>query len=528
MWRSRIVIAMLWLSGAPALAQPISDVEGVFDYPLNHPADIGTGWNWARGSAILGTCLKVPRLAENIGVVERLNFTRVTDETSILRALSVNASAKVMYAAGRAKGSVNFARQVKKTGYHETIVATATVSSKRRYLSASGASPNGQAAPIDLGDTVFLPLKIEPASASLTDKWADLKAAQIPSFRQDCGDGFVSAITLGGNISILYDFTVKTESDRTEISANVSGSYANFSGNASLNRTLDKFSRNGQLKISYSKSGGGGRPIPITLAALRGELSNFSRSVGRAPIAMSLTITPYEQIPGWPMQINSSRQETVDKIIEAMLRFHFIEQQALEIFAHQDAFVFGSGVNTVDVKAVAAKAGDSKNILMSALNACTANQICAFPQQNIPRDDYDLRSYLPIGKESSAIYLEISAAEAELSNLGIKLSQLPAQLTRTDVIYAPGGFPGIRIRVGTNRRTFANPEIARINQAIIRVTARLARARVNWEKKLVDEQLNAWVISPSMARCAEGIDTLCLSPTRIEEYRARLIARQGA
>lgn len=280
---------------------------GLIDYPVNNPVPIGEGWNWVKNRGIKASCIK-GGVAEYSGSIVQLAYQRVVDTASIMHSLSVNTAAKAAFIAGSANASASFSNSVETTGYHEMVIATVAVSNSRASSTALGgltALPGGE---VDFPGGKILPIATNSAAVEIAKEHLKDAKNNPRRFRQRCGDGFVGMVSLGGILTVLYDFDARTEDERREIRANAAGRYGSYSGSTSMAATLKKFESRNQLKIFYARSGGGsGTPLPITLAELDDEIGRFAADVAARPLTTTLSVIPYTEVSNWPASGPDSR-----------------------------------------------------------------------------------------------------------------------------------------------------------------------------------------------------------------------------
>lgn len=143
------------------------------------------------------------------------------------------------------------------------------------------------------------------ATVRLTD-WA-LKLASQPDkseFRRECGDSFVSAIKLGGELAATYTVATTDTSVQQEITGQLGLTYAsptvNASANVSVSDAFKSSSTHASTAVTYYKSGGSGDPAPVSLDDIDALVKGMPASVASAPYNYAITVMDYRNLPNWP------------------------------------------------------------------------------------------------------------------------------------------------------------------------------------------------------------------------------------
>src|SRR5262249_45189481 len=142
---------------------------------------------------------------------------------------------------------------------------------------------------------------------------AKLAATDPESFREKCGDGFVSSIGYGADLYLLFHFHHLNVHDRTEISfeSHASAGIADIfsaKGSSTFRTVIERLSDHGSLDINFIQQGGIIEALPISLDDARTKVQKLSKEEFSGPRAIFITIAPYSELSNWPsyFQVDTS------------------------------------------------------------------------------------------------------------------------------------------------------------------------------------------------------------------------------
>jgi hypothetical protein len=147
-------------------------------------------------------------------------------------------------------GKARYAQSVEVKAESLNFVAHASVENGVQYV-----------APADVGGLMRI---------DLTRHYRDLARRDPAAFERECGDGFVSAIHAGAELTAVLAFSEHSSTKRKELEASMKGSGWGFSAQGKASIAMNTSAGTSALTISYHQTGGQGNPsLPIRQASSR-------------------------------------------------------------------------------------------------------------------------------------------------------------------------------------------------------------------------------------------------------------------
>jgi hypothetical protein len=125
----------------------------------------------------------------------------------------------------------------------------------------------------------------------------ELAGESFPRFLERCGNEFVSARTMGGELFVVLEIVTKSKEEKREIEASIKGSYGVFGGSASFSQSLENVIRNGQTKFTLYQDGGVYTSANLTADELLRKIIDFPT-----------TVSPEHS---WPISVTSVKYNTL-------------------------------------------------------------------------------------------------------------------------------------------------------------------------------------------------------------------------
>jgi hypothetical protein len=271
-------------SEAAVVLEPPS--EFIVPFPDDSIVFLGEGFDLISGK-------RRPSYCVTIGKAEQVNFndktasiSQVTDEESLFRKLNRSISASGSYVGYSAGGSYQDSSEFKSSSKEITVVAKADIKSfaitmkPPRNVYRSGNLPTTR---FDLTEDA-VKLLMNPGT-----------------FREICGDGYVSQITYGADLYSVFRYSsLDYEQKRSmKVSFSASGPGGMFSASGSQEQE-EKVTK---LKISESinvaERGGKAAPLANDRASLVAQYSSFAERVAGHERPMFITVKRYSSLPAF-------------------------------------------------------------------------------------------------------------------------------------------------------------------------------------------------------------------------------------
>ncbi|MDF2461982.1 MAG: hypothetical protein K0Q43_217 [Ramlibacter sp.] len=242
---------------------------------------LGAGYDMVSGRWLNSRCVQ--------GVADVLQASELTAEYSDLQdreqlmdALKVSASGGVGFGAAGASASVEFSRKV-------------TIDHVRRNVLANLLSMRGGQILVPPPDAMRLAL--HESSKKLT----------LVAFRQECGDGFVSAIRHGARRAMVFTYAMDSKEIQESLKASAEGSYGPAQGKASMERLRESKDLRAQTKVAMFGKGGNSAPLPVTAASAIAYIENFGDFKASEAAPLEVVVTPYSALADVPAALRAGR-----------------------------------------------------------------------------------------------------------------------------------------------------------------------------------------------------------------------------
>jgi hypothetical protein len=284
-----LVLALLFSAGACKESPDATDAGSYAGPPqpthvrlVEYPADavdLGQGWHEEQAVKAVATCVDFRPLADT-GQEQTMRISVVTDRSDLMDQLEVSAEVQVKAIAYSVSGKARYAQAVEIKAESLNFVAHARVDNGVEYTAP--------------------PEVVGLKRIDLAPHYRDLARRDLAAFERECGDGFVSAIHAGAELTAVLSFAEQSTTKRKELEAAMKGSGWGFSAKGKASAKMDECSGNSALTISYHQTGGQGNPIPT-------KQEDFSQAIERLPalaaqdgVNYRIRIQSYRSLPGYP------------------------------------------------------------------------------------------------------------------------------------------------------------------------------------------------------------------------------------
>lgn len=466
-------------------------------YPARSGVQLKNGWDTFRGSKTPGICVEADEVSDK-GQSRTVRYIEVTDASSFMTALSVSAEAKVSaLLGGGGSASASFSKTVTLDTTGLNLVVDLKILQGARYLVPSlrataqqyGGSTSSAAGPTE---TSVGSIRLTPQAVAL--------AAQDPvSFREQCGDAFVSTIRMGHGIQGAYVIKTRGESERVEFSGKVSGSYGPFSGSVEAQRRIQALESESRVAIYYFQLGAPGLPI----ATNDKEFQALVQSIGATATQENATAFEIGLIR-YGVLINHPKYQEFDRAdLEAMAdqyyRLYSLDAQINEMLT-KDEYFFDRKVSLESLRAAQNAVKHDIRTLYTALKSCASSPAtCKYPN-DISRNDYSHRAKLPVRKDQVNDWNRVQQAKADL--LVAERNLIWARLTSL---------------ISMVNRALASS----LEQRVAGLKEKIATIEASADS--TQERFKVWIEFPSRARCKAEEHNLCLDNDQLNAMSRKMI-----
>jgi hypothetical protein len=288
---ARLCLFVALLVGASACKEPPNTTDArpstglpqpshvrVVEYPVD-AVDLGQGWHEEQAVKAVAICIDFKPLADS-GQEQTMRISVVTDRSDLMNELDVSAEVQVKAIAYSVSGKARYAQAVEIKAESLNFVAHARVDNGVEY-----------AAPAEVGGVKRI---------DLTPRYRDLARRDPGAFERECGDGFVSAIHAGAELTAILSFAAQSSNDRREIEAAMKGSGWGFEAEGKASKTMQSYAAKSALTISYHQTGGQGNPIPTDQAQFLQAIQGLPALAAQDGVNYRIRVQSYRSLPGYP------------------------------------------------------------------------------------------------------------------------------------------------------------------------------------------------------------------------------------
>jgi hypothetical protein len=248
------------------------------EYPVD-AVDLGQGWHEEQAVKAVATCIDFKPLADT-GQEQTMRISVVTDRSDLMNELDVSAEVQVKAIAYSVSGKARYAQTVAIKSESLNFVAHARVDNGVEY---TGPAEVASAKRIDL-----------------TPRYRDLARRDPVAFERECGDGFVSAIHAGAELTAILSFAAQSSDERRTIEAAMKGSGFGFEGKGKASAAMQSYAAKSALTISYHQTGGQGNPIPTDQAQFLQAIQGLPALAAQDGVNYRIRVQSYRSLPGYP------------------------------------------------------------------------------------------------------------------------------------------------------------------------------------------------------------------------------------
>jgi len=372
------------------------------EYPVD-AVDLGQGWHEEQAVKAVATCIDFKPLADS-GQEQTMRISVVTDRSDLMDQLDVSAEVQVKAIAYSVSGKARYAQTVAIKSESLDFVAHARVDNGVEY---TGPAEVGGMKRIDL-----------------TPRYRELARRDRAAFERECGDGFVSAIHAGAELTAILSFAAQSSNDRREIEAAMKGSGWGFEAEGKASKTMQSYAAKSALTISYHQTGGQGNPIPTDQAQFLQAIQGLPALAAQDGVNYRIRVQSYRSLPGYPTveeaEEGSFRRELAtsygrlaslrDDVVEILESLESPEIKDKKVVPADDYVDFRADVvaqmrglhdeitkKLRELTRFAAECSYLNNSPQASLRAQ-----CAFPAALSATRDYDYRIRLPVLRNQTA------------------------------------------------------------------------------------------------------------------------------
>lgn len=377
---------------------------------------VNLGWGWDQHDAepVRTVCVEFVEASEP-AQTRYMTMKEVSDSYELMQSMGMSAQASVKTIGFEAKGKAAFAKETNITGYSSNFVMNATVENGVRYT-----------APAEAG------------AVQLTQHALNLAATNLDEFEHQCGDGFVSAVYAGAKLTALITIETKSQQEKEEMSATMSGSGWGGKFEASVNQKSGSKTEGKNMSFSIFQTGGRGDSIPKDKKDLLDKLDVLPAIAFDAPKDFHMAITPYDSLANWPAQTLDSSEDEFEQLASYWGAYNTLYDEIQYVLDHPlefaspivtaDSCIFASDHSLNDkqierLKRVQDDVLDALHRIENFARYCsTEEEGCIFPE-HIFRNPYAYRSQLP---------LEIYAGNAAVQSQNPEAEKLKAEMKKAE------------------------------------------------------------------------------------------------
>jgi hypothetical protein len=248
------------------------------EYPVD-AVDLGQGWHEEQAVKAVATCIDFKPLADT-GQEQTMRISVVTDRSDLMNELDVSAEVQVKAIAYSVSGKARYAQTVEIKSESLNFVAHARVENGVEY---TGPAEVGGVKRIDL-----------------TPRYRDLARRDPAAFERECGDGFVSAIHAGAELTAILSFAAQSSDERRTVEASMKGSGWGLEAKGKASAKMNEYAAKSALTISYHQTGGQGNPLPTDQAQFLQAIQGLPALAAQDGVNYRIRVQSYRSLPGYP------------------------------------------------------------------------------------------------------------------------------------------------------------------------------------------------------------------------------------
>lgn len=269
-------------------------------------------------------------------------LTLVEDEYHYRKSLTITASASFKGWGGKASARMQVYQSLNIDSYNVFLVARVSVVNLTQTL----------------GDVV---LRDDARKEWLNEP----DGKKRKNFCHVYGDTYVSAVTSGGELFVVFEFSANTKEEQDKLKISLSGSTGGFSASLDLEKSITEISKHTMTKVLIHRDGGQGDLPSPNLTEILELVRTFPTQVGQHPVPIFFETQLYSRVPD-PTHINlealeaERRIEDMAKARDALLqrkRDLRVIGKHLDLFDELDAGTVASEISRVDTSLVTIERG---------------------------------------------------------------------------------------------------------------------------------------------------------------------------
>jgi hypothetical protein len=244
---------------------------------------LGRGFDRLTGEA-RGDCLNISEPSSVSGEKVSFYLWQISREEDLFRSLGISASAKY----GLISGGVSSLNEQRINSFSSYML----VSQKVKVRSES----------------------VVPGTLKTPDN--KTLSANVAKFRKKCGDSFVISRELGGEFTALVELKTRSQQDKAELSAQISGSQGIFSASVEGKQKIEQLTKDRSFRVTIIRNGGEGG-LTIDSTQLLQAILDFPDQIKNKPaeklVSYAATSQDYFAV-GVPSNVPSSAFSNLEKI----------------------------------------------------------------------------------------------------------------------------------------------------------------------------------------------------------------------
>lgn len=490
MWRNLIIIIAALSAPTHVMAQ--EGRQQTIEYPSDQGAEIGQGWNSVGTHPTNATCVSGV-IRSDTGQKQNLFYRRIFDTESLMRTLAVSTQVKAGLAAGiGGSGSASFASSTKVSQENTNILAVAEVTKGASFLRPRTPS-NGA---------------VHAGSIRLDIRYRNLAQNDIAEFRRICGDSFVSSKVSGARLFAMYSFLTRTQEERQNVEASVSGNYGALSGDASIKSTIASYQSSSRLTIQSSAAGGSGGSIARTPEQIDAAIGALPETARTATSPFRIVVQPYESLENFPKVTLTGQLSVLDSMTRLFYQFINLQLQIQDILISPNDFVFEGSSTLQATRSALDKIDDARVALAQEISRCSPLPGSCVHPTSVPRQDYEYRTELPVRKGSFLNDDQLRTILTRREELALNIGR--AQRQEFD--------PPKHL----NRKFHNDMALFSYQKADAQAKVEQDRIEPIRQEALIAERVRFWISEPARLRCGERVTEPCISQQQVGQYELKM------
>ena len=329
------------------------------------------GWDSRRDEIVPNRCIQFSPIRSS-GMEIEMDLTEVSDQSEIMDAFNVSASVSVKSIMGSGGAKAFFAKKSKVKSNETTLPLNAKVENGVLFVGP----PAAPAAPrLALPSVPQQPVskswpRPAPASDAIVfDPAVKGRLKHKDSFRELCGDYFVTAIYSGTLLVSTISFKSTSKSSKRSLTAAIKGELGGVSASTNAKKSHETALNSTSMEMNFMQVGGGRGPIPVSREGLKERLRELANEAATDPKFHTMELRSYRDIAGAEELVYASNDADYETVTDYCWFLSSLYDDIKTAREAHSLYAFGTGLPLDDLLTLQDQFLDVRRALYGAMDA---------------------------------------------------------------------------------------------------------------------------------------------------------------